>query len=74
MPPTLAGTVSVVPALAGAAAGAAGLAQQLCGAFGGYAIGLFDHRGAVKLALLMLLFMSAAFANQLFLRRLQARR
>lgn len=74
MPPTLAGTVSVVPALAGAAAGAAGLAQQLCGAFGGYAIGLFDHRGAVKLALLMLLFMSAAFANQLFLRRLHARR
>jgi len=74
MPPTLVGTVSVVPALAGAAAGAAGLAQQLCGAFGGYAIGLFEHRGAVKLALLMLLFMAAAFASQLFLRRQQARR
>ena len=74
MPPTLVGTVSVVPALAGAAAGAAGLAQQLCGAFGGYAIGLFEHRGAVKLALLMLLFMGAAFASQLFLRRHQARR
>lgn len=73
MPPTLVGTVSVVPALAGAAAGAAGLAQQLCGAFGGYAIGLFDHRGAVKLAVLMLLFMGAAFASQLLLRRLHAR-
>lgn len=71
MPSTLAGTVSVVPALAGAAAGAAGLAQQLCGAFGGYVIGLFEHNGAVKLGVVMLTFMLSAFAAQLYLRRMR---
>jgi DHA1 family bicyclomycin/chloramphenicol resistance-like MFS transporter len=69
MPSTLAGTISVVPALAGAAAGVAGLAQQLAGAVGGYAIGLFHHDGAMNLALLMLLFMASAFLCQLLLRR-----
>ena len=71
MPSTLAGTVSVVPALAGAAAGIAGLSQQLAGAVGGYAIGLFHHDGAMNLALLMLLFMASAFFCQILLRRLQ---
>lgn len=71
MPSALSGTVSVLPVLAGAAAGAAGLVQQLCGAFAGYTVGLFDHRGADKLALLMLAFMVSAFAMQLLLRRLQ---
>jgi DHA1 family bicyclomycin/chloramphenicol resistance-like MFS transporter len=70
MPSTLAGTVGVVPSLAGAAAGAGGLAQQLCGAFGGYAIGLFEHDGALKLACLMLVFMLSAFSAQLWLRRI----
>ncbi|MDA0824036.1 MAG: MFS transporter [Proteobacteria bacterium] len=70
MPSTLAGTVSVVPALAGAAAGAAGLLQQMSGAVGGYVIGLFHHENAVKLAMLMLLFMSCALACQIWLRAL----
>jgi DHA1 family bicyclomycin/chloramphenicol resistance-like MFS transporter len=54
MPAALAGSVGVVPALAGAAAAVAGLAQQLLGAFGGYAVGLFRHDGAISLGLLML--------------------
>lgn len=54
MPPALAGSVGVVPALAGAAAAVAGLAQQLMGALGGYAVGLFRHEGAISLGLLML--------------------
>ena len=52
-PPALAGTVGVVPALAGSAAAVAGLMQQLMGAFGGYAVGLVSHDGAVNLGLLM---------------------
>ena len=54
MPPTLAGTVGLVPALAGSAAAVAGLMQQLMGAAGGYAVGLFTHDGALNLGLLML--------------------
>lgn len=54
MPPTLAGTVGLVPALAGSAAAVAGLMQQLMGAAGGYAVGLFTHNGALNLGLLML--------------------
>lgn len=52
-PPALAGTVGVVPALAGTAAAVAGLLQQLMGAVGGYAVGLVSHQGAVNLGLLM---------------------
>ena len=52
-PPALAGTVGVVPALAGTAAAMAGLLQQLMGAVGGYAVGLVSHQGAVNLGLLM---------------------
>ena len=52
-PPALAGTVGVVPALAGSAAAVAGLLQQLMGAVGGYAVGLVSHDGAVNLGLLM---------------------
>ena len=52
-PPALAGTVGVVPALAGSAAAVAGLLQQLMGALGGYAVGLVSHDGAVNLGLLM---------------------
>lgn len=54
VPPALAGTVGLVPALAGSAAAVAGLMQQLTGAVGGYAVGLFSHDGAVNLGWLML--------------------
>lgn len=52
-PPALAGTVGVIPALAGSAAAVAGLLQQLMGAVGGYVVGLVSHHGAVNLGLLM---------------------
>ena len=42
-PPALAGTVSVLPVLAGSAAAVAGLMQQLTGATGGYLVGLVPH-------------------------------
>ncbi|MGR8919469.1 MAG: Bcr/CflA family efflux MFS transporter [Gammaproteobacteria bacterium] len=64
MPPTLAGTVSLVPALAGAAAAVAGLTQQLLGAFGGYAVGLMPHDTAAGMAALMLAFSLLSFAAQ----------
>jgi DHA1 family bicyclomycin/chloramphenicol resistance-like MFS transporter len=54
VPPTLAGTVGVLPALAGSAAAVAGLMQQLVGAAGGYTVGLVPHQGPVNLAWLML--------------------
>lgn len=54
MPPTLTGTVGVVPALAGAAAAGAGLTQQLTGALGGYAVGFVLHAQAAGLLTLML--------------------
>ncbi|MBC5785381.1 multidrug effflux MFS transporter [Ramlibacter sp. USB13] len=53
-PPTLTGTVGLVPALAGAAAAIAGLIQQLSGAFGAFVVGLVPHDGQVNLALQML--------------------
>lgn len=52
-PPALAGTVGVIPALAGSAAAVAGLQQQLMGAVGGYVVGLVSHHGAMNLGLLM---------------------
>jgi MFS transporter, DHA1 family, multidrug resistance protein len=54
VPPALAGTVGLVPALAGSAAAVAGLSQQLMGAVGGFAVGLFRHEGAANLGWLML--------------------
>jgi DHA1 family bicyclomycin/chloramphenicol resistance-like MFS transporter len=60
MPATLAGTVGVLPALAGSAAAVAGLMQQLLGAFGGYTVGLVSHAGALNLGLLMLAFTSGS--------------
>jgi DHA1 family bicyclomycin/chloramphenicol resistance-like MFS transporter len=53
-PPTLSGTVGLIPALAGAAAAIGGLMQQLSGAFGTFVIGLVPHEGQVNLALVML--------------------
>ena len=54
VPPTLSGSIGVMPALAGAAAAVAGLMQQFTGAAAGYAIGLMRHDNAVHLGLLML--------------------
>jgi DHA1 family bicyclomycin/chloramphenicol resistance-like MFS transporter len=69
VPPTLIGTVGLLPALAGAAAAVAGLAQQLMGAVGGFVVGLVPHDGAVNLGWLMLgLSLSAAVAMALLQR------
>lgn len=69
IPPALAATVGLVPALAGAAAAAAGVMQQWVGAFGGYAVGWVPHDGPVGLGLLMLGFMLASVAAQALLPR-----
>jgi MFS transporter, DHA1 family, multidrug resistance protein len=70
VPPTLAGTVGLLPALAGSAAAVAGLMQQLMGAVGGYAVGLFTHEDARHLGWLMLgLAACAALAQLRLLRR-----
>lgn len=69
VPPTLAGTVGVVPALAGSAAALAGLMQQLMGALGGYSVGLVSHQGSRNLGLLMLGFTLCGLAAHLALRR-----
>jgi len=66
-PPALAGTVSVLPALAGSAAAVAGLLQQLTGALGGYLVGLVPHAGAVNLGWMMLGFALIAALAQFFL-------
>jgi DHA1 family bicyclomycin/chloramphenicol resistance-like MFS transporter len=68
-PPALAGTVSVLPALAGSAAAVAGLMQQLTGATGGYLVGLVPHEGAVNLGWMMLAFTLVAVAAQWTLRQ-----
>ena len=68
-PPALAGTVGVVPALAGSAAAVAGLMQQLTGATGGYLVGLVPHEGAVNLGWMMLAFALTGAVAQFFLRR-----
>ncbi|MFO1327959.1 MAG: Bcr/CflA family efflux MFS transporter [Rubrivivax sp.] len=54
LPPTLARTVGMHAALAGAAAAVAGLMQQLAGALGAYAVGLLRHDHVAPLGLLML--------------------
>jgi DHA1 family bicyclomycin/chloramphenicol resistance-like MFS transporter len=69
VPPLLAGTVGLVPALAGSAAAVAGLMQQMMGALSGYAVGLVEHEGAVNLGLVMLAFAgTGALALVLLLR------
>lgn len=74
VPPALAGTVSLMPALAGSAAAMAGLMQQLLGAAGGFAVGLFSHEDAVNLGWLMLGTASFGAFAQVLLHRLQGRR
>ena len=68
-PPALAGTVSVLPALAGSAAAVAGLMQQFTGATGGYLVGLVPHQGAVNLGWMMLGFALLAAVAQFFLHK-----
>jgi DHA1 family bicyclomycin/chloramphenicol resistance-like MFS transporter len=68
-PPALAGTVGVLPALAGSAAAVAGLMQQLTGATGGYLVGLVSHEGAVNLGWMMLGFALTGAIAQFLLRR-----
>ena len=67
-PPALAGTVGVIPALAGSAAAIAGLMQQFTGAAGGYLIGLVPH-DSVSMGALMLAFSLLALLAQLWLHR-----
>jgi DHA1 family bicyclomycin/chloramphenicol resistance-like MFS transporter len=74
VPPTLTGTVGLLPALAGAAAAVAGLMQQLTGALGGFLVGLVPHNGQVNLALMMLGFAGCGLAAQLLLFRAVPRR
>jgi MFS transporter, DHA1 family, multidrug resistance protein len=69
VPPALGGTVGLLPALAGSAAAVAGLSQQLMGAVGGFAVGLFHHEGAINLGWLMLLFAVCGASAQWLLHR-----
>ena len=73
MPPTLAGTVGVVPALAGSAAALAGVMQQMMGATGAYSVGLVPQQGSRNLGLLILGFTLCALGAHLALRREQSR-
>jgi len=67
-PPTLAGTVGVVAALAGSAAAIAGVLQQMTGALAGYLVGVVPHPGQLNLGLLMLVFSAAGLLAQVMLR------
>lgn len=69
MPSALAGSVGVVPALAGSAAGAAGLGQQLVGAASAYLVGLVPHQGPFNLGFMMLGFTALAVLAQWSLHR-----
>ena len=71
MPSTLTGTISVIPALAGAAVAATGLAQQSFGALGGWAVGRLPHDDAVFMSLIMLVCMTISLGTQLAVTRLQ---
>lgn len=74
MPPTLSGTVGAAPALAGAAAAAAGLVQQLSGAFGGYSVGWVSTEGSLHVALLLTGFTLVGIAGQWGIMRADRRR
>lgn len=73
VPPTLAGTVGLVPALAGSAAAVAGVSQQLLGAFGGFLVGVVPHETQVNLGALMLMWTLLGLAAQLVLHRVVQR-
>jgi DHA1 family bicyclomycin/chloramphenicol resistance-like MFS transporter len=69
VPPALAGSIGLLPALAGSAAGAIGLMQQWTGAFGGYSVGWVSHENATNLGFLMMLFTGFSLVAQAFLNR-----
>lgn len=69
MPPTLAATVGVIPALAGTAAAFGGLLQQVSGAFSGYAVGLMPNHDARDVGLTMLAFTSISVVFLLWQRQ-----
>jgi DHA1 family bicyclomycin/chloramphenicol resistance-like MFS transporter len=71
LPPTLIGTVGLVPALAGSAAAVGGLMQQLTGALGGFVVSLVPLDGAVWIGALMLGWALAGVAAQAVLLRRQ---
>ena len=60
--------------MAAGGAAVAGLMQQLTGAVGGFAVGLFSHENAVNLGLLMLLLALCGVVAQVWLHRLPGRR
>lgn len=69
MPPTLSGTVGLVPALAGSASAVAGLSQQMTGALGGYLAGLVPLDGAAALTGLMFVLATIGLIAQAMLVR-----
>ena len=71
MPSTLSGTISVIPALAGSAVAATGLAQQSFGAVGGWAVGLLPHDDAVFMSVIMLGCMTISLGTQVVVTRLR---
>jgi MFS transporter, DHA1 family, multidrug resistance protein len=73
VPPTLTATVGLNPALAGAAAGMAGLMQQWVGALGGFSVGLVSHQGAMNASLLMLFFTAIGLALHIWILRVERR-
>jgi DHA1 family bicyclomycin/chloramphenicol resistance-like MFS transporter len=71
VPPTLSGTVAVIPALAGSAAGFAGVVQQITGGVGGYLIGFLSNDNAVNLGCMMMGFALCGLISHMSLRRLK---
>lgn len=68
VPTCLARTVGLLPALAGAAAAATGLMQQILGAIGGYSVGWVSLDGVTGLGLLMLGYTLASVVALMMLR------
>jgi DHA1 family bicyclomycin/chloramphenicol resistance-like MFS transporter len=64
VPPALTGSIGLMPALAGSAAGAIGLMQQWVGAMGGYSVGWVSHEDATHLGLLMAIFATTSVLAQ----------
>lgn len=73
-PPTLAGTVGLLPALAGSAAAVGGLMQQTSGAVGSFFVGLLPHEGQLNLGTMMLAWAVAGMVAQFALFRFVLRR
>ncbi len=74
VPPALTGSIGLMPALAGSAAGAIGLMQQWVGAVGGYSVGWVSHDDATHLGLLMGVFATTSLVAQGRLNRLAKQR